>query len=153
LNPVPKPVFFYIVCEYLTAADRAAKVARAPATDLPRLATDGDVAVRRAVAQDPRTPAELLQQLAFDRDRDVLEAVASNPNVPSKVVDEMAASHDTGFRLLAARHPRLSHEVLLTLAQDPRPEVVAAARARLAELQTQGIHVGGQGFFAKLFGG
>jgi hypothetical protein len=181
LNPVPKPVPFFVVCQYETAEERAERARRAfgqaligfardpsdivravvagnpaaPPAVLADLAQDDFASVRALVAANPATPPTLLEKLAFDRERRVLEGLATNPNLPSHVVDEMAQSDDPEFRALAARHPRLSPSSLPSLARAGVPD----ANARLQALHAQGVVVEEsreqpvRGFFSRLFGG
>ena len=138
LNPVPKPQTFFLVCEYETSAERAARASAATGdVALSELAVDPAPEVRRAVAANPATPVAVLEALAFDRSRQVLEGLAANPNLPTHIVDEMAQSNDPEFRRLAASHPRRSAD---------RPQV----------LDGDGDEANGRpptkGFFSRLFG-
>jgi hypothetical protein len=154
LNPVPKPEVFFLICTYESAEERAIRATHASSQEeLASFASDRAAIVRRAVAANPRTHTEVLERLAFDKSREVLEGLAANPNLPELIVNQMSASDDAEFKFLALRHPRLSHDRLLALANDADPALRNAAQMRIQELRTQGVHVGGaQGFFSKLFG-
>ena len=143
-----------------------------------QLSHDKDRDVRAAIAGNPVVPIEMLARLADDDDDDVLVALVKNravdeailiaiarkdryevmgalaaePQLPASVVEVMAGVHRWESRKHAAQHPNLPLPILRKLASDSNDDVKRAAKARIQELEKQGVEVPGGGLLSRLFG-
>lgn len=137
-------------------SDVRAAVAGNPAVPpqlLDALAQDDSYQVRVKVAENAVTDPSTLHRLVGDHDSDVRAALVANPRLAPASVEALAKSDDYDHRVAAAKHPALSLDTLHRLARDSDSDVQEAARARLAELQAQGVDVNqGRGLLGKLFG-
>lgn len=167
LNPVPKPVVFFMVCDFdeemqalLRWRNDEARIvdARKPGLLLvlyERLASDVNWKVRAALAANPAVPGAILERLVEDSDSDVAEALGRNPSLSAQGAERLALSEETDRRIIATRCVNLSYETLRRLAREDCSQVAQAARERIQRLRAQGVNVGGArvGFLRRLFSG
>jgi hypothetical protein len=139
---------------------RVAMHAQSSAQVLTRLSVDLQLQVRQAVGKHPRTPPEILEKLSRDRSPVVRESILSNsntqegalqvvydkiktpsrafqlallgnPNTPIGILKEYTESRVEPYRLLVARHPKVTSELLALLLTDRSVSVKKAAQDNL----------------------
>ena len=139
LNPVPKPAWFFVVCEYPEAAllelrwwndewmEEDSVREDLSAEQLARLARSSSWEVRRNVANHRTCPPEVLAVLAQDHDTVVLMTVAANPHTPAAVIRSLASHEDDEVAAAAAAAAAITPEALEILAGHEDYDVRAAA--------------------------
>lgn len=93
---------------------------------LRQLAIDPHPVVRLSVLANPACDAQCLTNMVRV-DPEALSQTLGHPACPPQLVAQAAASNDYRMRLLAAKHPRCSGDILIRLLADEREDIRQAA--------------------------